>query len=90
MFQKLTEHDKVNFPVKKEQKDAMQYVYCDSFTGEFSSKTGIYSKNMFVARIRPGLNPNLPPEVLAPILTILCGPQCSEGCINSIKFTQNG
>ena len=69
-----------NEPVKEVQKSNVKVYFCKDFTGEFSSKTGIYSKFAYIGKIDEltGMPEN-------PTIRIVCGEECIDKCINQPK-----
>lgn len=53
---------------------------CQNFKGELSSVTGINSRFLYIPKIEL-----ISGEVKTPDITILCGLECKENCINLFK-----
>lgn len=74
-------------PVKETQHVSLRTYNCKDFTGEISSKTGIYSKFLYISRTSGNIRSL--GEVLNPTIRIVCGPECIDKCMN-LKIYNNG
>lgn len=63
----------------KETSNVSTYM-CKDFKGELSSKTGIYSKFMYIGKIN-----QLSGKPENPTIRIICGAECINECINLKK-----
>lgn len=72
MFSDLTSN---NLPVN----DNVKLYSCYSYTGRFSSETGIKAKGIYIAKINPETGESSLPEVI-----IICGKECIDKCKNQM------